>query len=92
MRPSWELDRHFALQLEAGYDHTWQQDGPQGSLLKLTLGPQISPSPGSLVRPSLRAYVTWARWSDGFVGLVAPVTYPEADHGLGAGVQLEAWW
>jgi maltoporin len=92
VRPSWALDRHFSVQLEAGLDHTWQEDGPEGSLYKLTLGPQITPSPGSLVRPSLRAYVTWARWSDGFVGLVAPVSYGDTDHGFGAGVQLEVWW
>jgi maltoporin len=92
VRPSWALDRHFALQLEAGYDHTWQQDGPEGSLFKVTLGPQISPAPGSLVRPSLRVYLTWARWSSGIAGLVAPVTHGSDDHGLGAGVQLEAWW
>ena len=92
VRPSWALDRHFSLQLEAGLDHTWQQDGTEGSLVKVTVGPQISPSPGSYVRPSLRAYVTWARWSDGFVGLVAPVTYGTTNRGLAAGVQLEAWW
>jgi maltoporin len=92
VRPSWALSRHFALQLELGMDHTWQQDGPDGSLVKVTLGPQIMPAPGAFVRPSLRAYVTWARWSDGFVSLVAPVTYGAEDSGLGAGVQLEAWW
>jgi maltoporin len=64
VRPSWALDRHFSVQLEAGLDHTWQED----------------------------AYATWAHWSDGFVGLVAPRSYGTTDHGLGAGVQLEVWW
>jgi maltoporin len=44
-----------------------------GALFKVTLAPQITPQVAALSRPSLRAYVTWARWSDGFVGRVAPV-------------------
>ena len=92
VRPSWSLERHLAVQLEAGIDHSWQQDATEGSLIKVAFGPQITPAPGSLVRPSLRAYVTWAHWSSGFVGLVAPITYGTTDHGLGAGVQIEAWW
>ena len=92
LRPAWKLDRHFAVQLEAGLDHTWQREGPEGTLVKLTIGPQITPAPGAFARPSLRAYVSWARWSSGFVGLVAPITYGSASHGFAAGVQLEGWW
>jgi len=47
---------------------------------------------GALSRPSLRAYVTWASWSDAFVGMVAPVRYGDQTHGFAAGVQLETWW
>ena len=46
----------------------------------------------ALSRPSLRAYVTWAGWSDGFVGLVAPTLYGTQTRGFAAGVQLETWW
>ena len=92
LRPTWHLDRHFSVQLEAGIDHTRQDDGPRGSLFKVTLAPQLTPRVGALQRPSLRAYVTWARWSEGFVSLVAPINYATARQGLGAGVQLETWW
>lgn len=92
VRPAWQLGRYFAFQLEAGLDHTWQSEGPEGTLAKVTIGPQITPAPGSFARPSLRAYVSWAHWSSGFVGLVAPVTYGSSSQGFAAGVQLEAWW
>ena len=92
LRPAYHFDRYFSVELEAGFDHTDQSDGPSGSLWKVTLAPQITPTAAVLSRPSLRAYVTWAGWSDGFVGLVAPVRYGTASKGFAAGVQLETWW
>ena len=92
VRPAYHFNRHFSLELEAGWDHTSQSEGTSGSLLKVTLAPQITPKVGALSRPSLRAYVTWATWTDGFVGLVAPVLYGDASRGFGAGVQIETWW
>ncbi len=92
VRPAWHFDEHFSVQLEAGLDHTRQDDGPEGSLFKVTLAPQLTPRVGALQRPSIRTYLTWARWSDGFVGLIAPINYGEARKGFGAGVQLETWW
>jgi len=91
-RPAWHFNRYFSLELEAGLDHTRLVDGPQGSLLKLTVAPQLTPRAGALERPSIRAYATWARWSDDFVGLVAPVTYGDTNRGWAVGVQLETWW
>ena len=75
LRPAYHFNRYISVELEAGLDHTNQSDGLSGSLVKLTLAPQITPTAAVLSRPSLRAYVTWASWSDGFVGLVAPVRY-----------------
>ena len=92
VRPGYHLDRYFSLELEAGIDHTKQTDGASGSLLKVTLAPQITPDIAALSRPSLRAYVTWARWSDDFVGQVAPVLYGAENRGYAAGVQIETWW
>ena len=91
-RPGYHLSRYFSLELEAGLDHTIQSDGSSGSLMKLTLAPQITPGIAALSRPSLRAYVTYALWSDDFVGLVAPVLYGAEDNGFAAGVQIETWW
>jgi maltoporin len=92
LRPAYHFNRYFSLELEAGWDHTSQRDGVSGSLWKVTLAPQITPTVAVLSRPSLRAYVTWARWSDGFVGSVAPVLYGMTDAGFAAGVQIETWW
>jgi maltoporin len=91
-RPAYYFNRYFPLELEAGFDHSDQRGATSGSLVKVTLAPQITPKMAALSRPSLRAYVTWARWSDGFVGLVAPVLYGSARSGFAAGVQLETWW
>ena len=74
-RPAYHFSRYFWLELETGFDHTSQTDRVSGSLTKVTLAPQITPGVEALSRPSLRAYVTYARWSDDFVGLVAPVRY-----------------
>jgi maltoporin len=91
-RPAFYFNRHFSLELEAGFDHSDQAGLVSGSLVKVTLAPQITPRVAALSRPSLRAYVTWARWSDGFVGLVAPLRYGAEDRGFAAGVQIETWW
>ena len=93
VRPAYYFNRHFSIELEAGYDHSKVSDGGlSGSLYKVTLAPQITPKVAALSRPSLRAYVTWASWSDAFVGMVAPVRYGDQTHGFAAGVQLETWW
>ena len=91
-RPVFRLNRFFSLAAEAGWDHTEQSDLPGGSLFKLTVAPQIAPTFKYFSRPSLRAFVTWAHWSDEFRGQIAPATDPNAVHGFSFGVQLETWW
>ena len=92
VRPVRQLGRFFSLATEAGYDYTVQGDQPGGSLIKLTLAPQITPAFKFLSRPSLRAFVTWAHWSDSFRGSIASATNPNAVHGSAIGVQMETWW
>jgi len=91
-RPVRRLGRFFSLATEAGWDHTVQSELPGGSLFKLTIAPQVTPAFKFLSRPSLRAFATWAHWSDAFRGDVAPATYPQAVRGFAFGVQLESWW
>jgi len=91
-RPVYALGRFFSLATEAGWDHTSQSDLPGGSLFKLTVAPQITPNLKFFSRPSLRAFATWAHWSDSFRGQVAPAAYANAVHGSAFGVQLESWW
>jgi maltoporin len=91
-RPGYHFSPYFSLKAEAGWDYTDQAAGPAGSLVKLTIAPQITPQLKALSRPALRAYATWARWSKDFVGLVAPIDYGDEQHGFTVGVQLETWW
>ena len=91
-RPVYALGRFFSLATEAGWDYTTQSDLPSGSLFKLTVAPQITPALKFLSRPSLRAFATWAHWTDSFRGKVAVTAYPDSVQGAAFGVQLESWW
>jgi maltoporin len=91
-RPVYRLGRFFSLATEAGWDYTVQSDLPSGSLFKLSVAPQITPELKFLSRPSLRAFATWAHWTDSFRGSVAPAAYANKVHGAAFGVQLESWW
>lgn len=91
-RPVRQLGRFFSLATEVGWDHTVQGDQPGGSLIKVTVAPQITPAMKFLSRPSLRAFATWAHWSEAFRGSIATATSPNKVHGASFGVQLETWW
>jgi maltoporin len=91
-RPVYRLGRFFSLATEAGWDYTRQSDLPDGSLFKVTIAPQITPALRFLSRPSLRAFATWAHWSDSLRGTIAPAAYAGAIQGAAFGVQLESWW
>ena len=91
-RPVYQLGRFFSLAAEAGWDYTAQSDLPDGSLFKLTVAPQITPALKFFSRPSLRAFATWAHWSESLRGSVAPAAYGDAVRGSAFGVQFESWW
>jgi maltoporin len=93
-RPIYHFNDYFSLAFEAGADYTRQKDGPDGTLGKFTLAPQIQPGRGFFARPVIRAFVTYAVWSgsDDFETAVAPVAYADDTAGLSMGVQMEAWW
>lgn len=91
-RPVYHFNEYFSLAFEAGADYTNQDDGPEGVLGKFTLAPQIQPAAEHFSRPSLRAFFTYAAWSDGFEGQIANVSYGDEQQGISAGVQFEAWW
>jgi maltoporin len=40
----------------------------------------------------LRAFVTYAGWSDDFKGFVGGTPYADDTRGLSYGIQAEAWW
>lgn len=91
-RPVYHFNDFFSMAFEAGADYTNQKDGMEGVVGKFTLAPQIQPAAKHFSRPSIRAFFTYAVWSDGFRGSVASVGYGNETQGISAGVQMEAWW
>jgi maltoporin len=92
IRPLYHFGRYFSLAGEAGIDYTNQEGGDRGTLMKLTLAPQISPLNKILSRPAIRAYFTYARWTDDFIGKVASGSFAGQNHGISMGLQMEVWW
>jgi maltoporin len=92
-RPVYFFNDRFSIALEAGID--WAKSEPlntDGHLWKITFAPQISRGGKFFSRPVLRAFVTYARWSDGYRGQVGGTAYEDALEGLSYGLQAEAWW
>ncbi len=93
-RPVFFFTDRFSMGLEAGVD--WVDSDPlhkNGHLWKVTFAPlQISRGQKFFSRPQLRAYVTYAGWSDDFKGSVGGIPYMEDTQGLSYGIQAEAWW
>jgi maltoporin len=97
VRPMYFLSEHVHLALEAGFDHVRNEPlGRTGSLTKVTGVVQLGRAPAYLSRPVLRLFVTGARWSDAFTGLVGGgpgnAPYGANTRGWTVGTQLEAWW
>jgi maltoporin len=92
VRPVYFFNRYFSLASEFGWDYTSQAGLDSGSLLKMTIAPQITPFNKILTRPVLRAFFTYATWSDAFIGQVAPGSFAEQSQGISFGLQMEVWW
>jgi maltoporin len=93
VRPIVHFTRQVNLALEGGVD--WVKDealASEGFLGKVTIAPQISIEDRWNSRPVIRLFVTQAFWSDDFVGRVGGTDYATSEHGLSAGMQMEAWW
>jgi len=98
-RPEIFFTNYLSLAFEAGFDHTKgfvpTQDGApylDGWLRKFTIAPQIGAGRKFFSRPVLRAFLTYANWSDAFRGYVGGVPYLNRTNGLTYGVQAESWW
>ena len=93
VRPIWHFNKYVSLAGEAGWD--WVKDekaGTDGNLFKVTLAPQVSLGGRFMSRPVIRAFVTYATWSDDFVGQVGGLDYRTANQGFTYGLQMEGWW
>jgi maltoporin len=98
-RPEIFFTKYLSLAFEAGFDHTngfdLTQSGDirlEGWLNKFTIAPQIGAGRKFFSRPVLRAFLTYANWSDAFRGYVGGAPYLNRTNGLTYGVQAETWW
>ena len=93
MRPVVEFNKYFSLAFEGGVDYVANSlTGTSGNLFKLTLAPQVALGNRFFSRPVLRAYITYAQWSDAFVGRVGGQDYQNLSNGFSYGLQMETWW
>ena len=93
VRPMKFLTNHVRLLAELGYDRVNSDNSDiDGSLRKFTLAGELAEKSGFWQRPVIRAYATYARWSDEFRGQVGGDTYADDTSGWSAGVQIESWW
>jgi len=92
-RPVYFFNDRFSVALEAGIDWTKSDPlGTDGHLWKITIAPQISRGDKFFSRPVLRAFLTYAAWSEDFKGRVGGTAYENATDGWSYGLQAEAWW
>ena len=91
-RPQVFFTKYLSLAFEGGFDHTNSPGQFDGWLRKFTIAPQIGAGRKFYSRPVLRAFLTYASWSDGFRGLVGGIPYFDRTNGLTYGLQAETWW
>ena len=93
VRPIWHITDTFSLAFEVGTDWISEtRNGNGGTLGKLTLAPQVSLGDQFFSRPVLRAFLTYATWSDGLQGEIGGPDYAGKNSGFSWGVQMESWW
>jgi len=92
-RPEVFFTKYLSLAFEGGFDHTHSSTGQyDGWLRKFTIAPQIGAGQKFFSRPVLRAFLTYANWSDGLRGFVGGIPFENRTDGLTYGVQAETWW
>lgn len=91
-RPIYSFNTHMSIAAELGFENVVTPTGVRGWLRKLSLAPQIAPTPDFFSRPVLRAFVTLASWSPSLQGIVGGPAYATRTSGLSAGLQVESWW
>jgi maltoporin len=93
VRPIYHFNKHFSLAVEGGVDYVDDSGlNRSGTLGKLTLAPQVSLGDQFFSRPVIRAFVTYALWSEEFKGLIGGSDYANETAGWTWGIQMESWW
>jgi maltoporin len=91
IRPQYNFTDNWGAALEVGFDWFDDDEGAR-SLTKVTFAPLYTfGQKGFFARPQLRAFVTWAQWSE--VGAITEqAALGDATDGTSIGIQLEHWW
>ncbi len=93
VRPIYHFNNFFGLAFEPGVDHVDDSGIHQsGTLYKLTLAPQVSLGDKFFSRPVIRAYVTYAAWTESYKGYVGGNDFMNDTSGWTWGMQMEVWW
>jgi len=93
VRPVINFTDHVSLAFEPGVDHTTSgQNLYEGWLVKNTVALQVGSGREFFSRPVLRAFFTYANWTDGYKGFVGGVPYQFDNAGISFGLQAESWW
>lgn len=93
LRPIWEITGAFSIAFEGGVDWASSSEGGSGGTLgKLTIAPQVSIGNEFFSRPVLRAFFTYAMWTEGLEGEIGGLDYADRTSGWTWGVQMESWW
>jgi maltoporin len=93
LRPIYHFNKFFSVAFEGGADYVNDSGtGQNGVLYKLTLAPQVSLGDRFFSRPVIRAFATYAAWSDEFKGQIGGNDYANDRSGLTWGIQMESWW
>ncbi len=92
-RPEVFFTKYLSLAFEAGFDHTKSTSGQyDGWLRKYTIAPQLGAGRKFFSRPVLRAFLTYASWSDGLKGFVGGTAFTNRTSGMTYGLQAETWF
>jgi maltoporin len=93
VRPVYHFNKYFSVAFEGGVDYVDDSGLDQsGTLGKLTLAPQVSLGEKFYSRPVIRAFVTYAAWSDEFRGSIGGNDYADDTSAWTWGAQMESWW
>ena len=93
VRPIYHFNDFFSVAFEPGVDHVDDSGINQsGTLCKFTLAPQVSLGNKFFSRPVIRAYVTYASWTESYKGFVGGNDFMNDTSGWTWGMQVEAWW
>jgi maltoporin len=92
-RPQYNFNKYLGIAFEAGLDYVGDPKNEYaGWLRKYTIAPLITNGYGFFARPQIRAFFTYAEWSNALKGRIGGDVYKNRTSGISAGVQFEAWW